>query len=162
MAAKAVFPDEPADSIMSVMTQAFDPAFGEAWNRRQVADALVLGTCRHALIGADGAIGESVASRCIGFFLSRNTLDEEELLLFAVLPEERGKGFGKKLLDHFVSSARERGLSRLFLEMRHGNPAGHLYERQGFRSVGIRPSYYKGKDGIRRDAVSYAMDLIQI
>ncbi|MEO0057507.1 MAG: hypothetical protein RIT17_960, partial [Pseudomonadota bacterium] len=28
------------DRIMAVMEAAFDPAYGEAWNRRQVADAL--------------------------------------------------------------------------------------------------------------------------
>ena len=37
------------DRIMVVMEAAFDPAFGEAWNRRQVADALTLSST-HALV----------------------------------------------------------------------------------------------------------------
>ena len=39
---------------MAVMNAAFDPAFGEAWNRRQVEDALLLGQSHYALLAAHG------------------------------------------------------------------------------------------------------------
>ena len=159
MAARALFPQEPCDAIMDVMERAFDPVFGEAWNRRQVADALVLGTCRYALIDREGTIGDAVSEPCVGFYLSRTACDEEELLLFAVAPEMRGKGFGRRLLEHFVASAQKRDAVKVFLEMRRGNSAAHLYEQCDFRSVGVRPAYYHGKDGIRRDAVTYALNL---
>ena len=54
MAARAWPEFDPLDAIMAVMESAFDPAYGEAWNRRQVSDALLLGTCRHMLIDPDG------------------------------------------------------------------------------------------------------------
>ena len=41
------------DRIMAVMAAAFDPAFGEAWNRRQLEDALLVGNCHYLLIASD-------------------------------------------------------------------------------------------------------------
>ena len=63
------------DRIMRVMDAAFDPAFGEAWSRRQVADALVIPGTNYLLAGADGnppPPGEPAAA----FALSRTGLDE--------------------------------------------------------------------------------------
>ena len=37
------------------MEAAFDPAYGEAWTRRQVGDALVLPNTHYLLCGPDGA-----------------------------------------------------------------------------------------------------------
>jgi ribosomal-protein-alanine N-acetyltransferase len=155
MAARPRWPDGPVDQIVGVMDRAFDPAFGEAWSRRQIEDALLLGTCRYALGDESGAIGETVAAPAAGFYLSRTVLDEAELLLIAVEPSSRGRGLGAALLTHFMQSAREGGARRAFLEMRRGNPAGALYEAHGFRVIGERRAYYRGRDGMRHDAVSY-------
>ena len=155
MAALAAPYDGPVERIMAVMERAFDPAFGEAWTRRQVEDALLLGTCRYALIGADGAIGDYPDAPTAGFYLARAVLDETELLLLAVDPERRRRGLGAALLVHFADAARAGGARRAFLEMRHGNPAARLYEAQGFRKIGERPAYYRSRDGARHDAISY-------
>ena len=155
MAAAAPYPPDPVDAIMAIMARAFDPRWGEAWSRRQVSDALLLGTSRCALIDADGNPADEATRFAAGFFLSRGVLDEEELLLLAVDPAERGKGLGAKLLARFVAEARARGARRLFLEMRRGNPAAALYQAHGFRAVGVRPAYYRGADGTRVDALSF-------
>jgi ribosomal-protein-alanine N-acetyltransferase len=76
MAALPRWPEGPVERIVAVMERAFDPEFGEAWTRRQVEDALLLGTCRYALIDADGAIGETVTAPPVGFYLARTVLDE--------------------------------------------------------------------------------------
>ena len=159
VAAAPIPSDDPVDAIMAVMARAFDPRHGEAWNRRQVSDALVLGTCHYALINGAGIISQQLDGAAAGFFLSRAVLDEEELLLIAVDPACRGKGLGAALLERFVADAQARGSRRLFLEMRRGNPAGALYERRGFRAVGMRPAYYRGQDGTRIDALSLAREL---
>lgn len=158
MAARAWPEFDPLDAIMAVMESAFDPAYGEAWNRRQVSDALLLGTCRHMLIAPDGTIGEFV-EEAAGFYLARSVLDEEELLLFAVAPQFRGRGLGAALIERLLSSARARGIRRVFLEMRRSNTAAALYEKFGFRPVGERPSYYRGSDGRGLDAISYELVL---
>src|SRR5687768_8873274 len=130
------------DRIMAVMEAAFDPAFGEAWTRRQVGDALVLPNTHYLLAGQDGqALGEG--EEAVGFVLSRGALDEEELLLIAVDPRFRGRGVGGVLMERFIAAARARRAVRQFLEMREGNPAESLYLRHGFVTIGRRKAYYR-------------------
>ncbi len=149
-----VFADD-TDRIMAVMEAAFDPAFGEAWTRRQIEDALLLGTCHYGLMGADGQIAEPGA-QVAGFSLSRTAYDEEELLLFAIVPQFRRQGLGGKLLSHFMEQARQRGMCRVLLEMRAGNSAEKLYRRAGFLPIGHRPNYYRCPDSSRIDAITFA------
>lgn len=146
------------DRIMAVMEAAFDPAYGEAWTRRQVDDALAFGNCHYRLIGADGAPPAS-GQPAAGFALSRLTFDEEELLLFAIAPPFRRKGLGQRLLALFAQDAISRGARRLVLEMRRGNPAGKLYGGFGFVPVGERPNYYRAADGSRIDAITFALEM---
>lgn len=147
-------PPDPVDRVMALMERAFDSRFGEAWNRRQVSDALLLGNCHFALISPSGSDCSDSTDETAGFYLSRSVLDEEELLLFAIDPDYRRQGLGHALLIQMIAQARSRGITRIFLEMRRGNPAGGLYAAHGFREVGVRPDYYRGKDGQRIDALS--------
>jgi ribosomal-protein-alanine N-acetyltransferase len=143
------------DRIMAVMAAAFDPAFGEAWTRPQVEDALILNNTHYLLAGPDGrAPGEG--KDAAGFVLSRGAADEEELLLIAVDPRYRGRGIGTALLTRFIAEAGARGAARLFLEMREGNPAESLYRRHGFASVGRRKAYYRRGTGAPLDAITFA------
>ena len=143
------------DRIMEVMAAAFDPAYGEAWTRRQVEDALVLGNCRYQLVN-DAGLPPSPGESTAGFCLSRTGFGEEELLLFAVSPQYRQRGLGRKLLKLFVEAARSRSIERLLLEMRRGNSAEQLYRSFGFIPVGERPNYYRAPDGSRIDAITFA------
>ena len=145
---------EDVDRIMAVMQAAFDPAYGEAWNRRQVSDALLMPNTCYVLAREDG--GEPALSQpAVGFAMSRGALDEEELLLIAVLPDYRGRGIGAALLQRFIEAAQARGRSRLFLEMRDGNPAHSLYRRFGFEPIGRRRNYYRNA-AMPLDAITYA------
>lgn len=145
------------DRIMAVMAAAFAPEYGEAWTRRQVEDALLIGGCHYRLVAMDGdepAPGEAAT----GFFLSRTGFEEEELLLIAVAPEARGRGLGRRLLERFMADARSRGAQRLLLEMRRGNPAERLYRASGFAQIGERPGYYRTPGGERLDALTFGLD----
>jgi ribosomal-protein-alanine N-acetyltransferase len=144
---------DDVDRIMAVMTAAFDPAYGEGWNRRQVSDALVLPHTHYLL-----ACGESAAdgAPATGFVMSRSAADEEELLLIAVHPDHRGRGIGSALMERFIEAAQARGKTRLFLEMREGNPAESLYRRAGFEAVGRRRNYYRSGAQGPLDAITYA------
>jgi [ribosomal protein S18]-alanine N-acetyltransferase len=147
---------DDVDRIMAVMDAAFDPAFGEAWTRRQVEDALTLPGSHYRLASAAGdspADGEPAA----GFTLSRGAADEEELLLIAVHPAHRGHGIGDALLAGFIADARARGAQRLFLEMRQGNSAESLYRRHGFARVGRRRHYYRRTSSAPLDAITFAL-----
>ena len=150
--------DDPVDAIMAVMHEAFDHAYGEAWTRRQVSDALTTPST-HFVLGGQQPDEDIVASRTSGFVLSRSAADEEELLLIAVRPQFRGQGVGKSLMRDFLAQARERGTAKVFLEMRAGNPAEHLYRQFGFEQVGLRKGYYRGAIGGPLDAITFACTL---
>ncbi|WP_428333131.1 GNAT family N-acetyltransferase [Novosphingobium sp.] len=147
-------PLDDVDRIMAIMACAFPPEFGEAWNRRQIIDSLLLDTVHYALIAPDGTIAPDRIDCAAGFYLSRSVLDEEELLLFAIAPEWRRRGLGHALLIQFITRTRQSGKKRLFLEMRHNNPAGVLYAAHGFRPIGLRPRYYRTLNGDRIDAIT--------
>lgn len=151
---------DSVDRIMAVMAAAFDPAYGEAWTRRQVEDALLLGNCHAYLANAAGTPAED-GEQAVGFSLSRAGFEEEELLLFAVLPEYRGKGIGRAILDALAQAARSRGATRLLLEMRRGNPAEGLYRTFGFALIGERKDYYRTSFGTRIDAMTFACEIVQ-
>jgi ribosomal-protein-alanine N-acetyltransferase len=151
-------PVDDLDRIMAVMATAFDPAFGEAWTRRQVEDALVLGNCHYHLICAAGC-EPTPDEPAVGFFLSRTGYEEEELLLFAVDPTFRRRGLGLALLHRLVAAARSRGAHRLLLEMRRGNPAESLYRTFGFRPIGQRLNYYHMRSGECIDAITFAQNI---
>jgi ribosomal-protein-alanine N-acetyltransferase len=145
---------DDVDRIMAVMAAAFDPEYGEAWTRSQVESALLIGNCHVIVVGPQGrapAEGDPAA----GFVLSRTSLDEEELLLFAVAPEFRRRGLGAKMLEHLYRSCRTRGVTHILLEMRRGNPAESLYRSHGFEPVGQRPNYYRTSSGLRLDAITF-------
>jgi len=95
----------------------------------------------------------------IGFSLVRSIAGESELLLLAVLPGRHREGIGTRLLDDFIDRARLDGLARVHLEVRDGNPAVAMYRAAGFVPVGRRRNYYRGVDGLRFDALTYAREL---
>jgi ribosomal-protein-alanine N-acetyltransferase len=146
---------DPVDAIMAVMDAAFDPVFGEAWNRRQVSDALVLSNTHYLLADASGGEPRD-PSETAGFLLSRHGADEEELLLLAVAPAARRRGVAAALIARFATEAAGRRIARLFLQMREGNQAEALYRANGFLPVGRRREYYRGPNGNRIDAITFS------
>ena len=139
------------DEVMTVMVDAFDPDFGEAWSRTQCA----------GLLGQPGVwlslvrVGEEAA----GFVLARMTGDEAELLLIGVRPRFRRMGIGRKLLERTFLAAASLGARRLHLEVREGNSAEQLYRESGFEQIGRRVNYYRGQGGKCFDAITLAVPL---
>lgn len=145
----ALTPGSAADveAVDRVMKAAFDPRFGEAWTPSQCLGMLSLpGVWLTLARGADGLSG---------FALTRTVADDAELLLLAVLPDQRGRGIGRALLQRAIVESRSRGAARLCLEMRAGNDATRLYVSEGFIKHGERRNYYGGRGGERFDAHTY-------
>lgn len=149
---------DPIDAIMAVMEAAFDPVYGEAWTRRQVSDALIVSNT-HYLLGGDSEQEPTTVADTGGFLLSRHGADEEELLLLAVAPQMRRRGIASSLIARFASEAANRGVKRLFLQMREGNPAESVYRANGFLPVGRRRDYYRGPNGCRIDAITFVREI---
>lgn len=150
------------DYIMAVMEVAFDPRWGEAWNRRQVSDALITPNTFAFVVDPVGAMIDfptQPGTIAAGFVLTRYAPGEAELLLIGVRPEMRGNGLGTRLIDSLSHHAKARGAERIFLEMRENNPAVTLYRKVGFEPIGRRRAYYLLADGSRMDAITYGLSI---
>jgi [ribosomal protein S18]-alanine N-acetyltransferase len=78
-------------------------------------------------------------------------VDEAHITTFAVDPRWRRRGVGEWMLLGLLDRAVERHAREATLEVRLSNmPARRLYEKYGFRPVGIRPRYYSdnGEDAL--------------
>ena len=70
-------------------------------------------------------------------------VDEAHITTFAVHPKWRRRQIGERLLVRLLDAAIGRGAREATLEVRLSNlPARRLYEKYGFRPVGLRPRYY--------------------
>lgn len=133
-------------AVMRVMDAAFDPAYGEAWSTAQLLTLFALPSARVCLAW-DG-------EEACGFSAARIAGPESELLLLGVDPAWRGRGIGAALIADWQAWAGAEGAEDYFLEMRADNDAVHLYRNTGFSECGRRSAYYRGGDGVVRDAIT--------
>ena len=78
-------------------------------------------------------------------------VDEAHITTFAVHPAWRRQRLGERLLLAFLDLAKDRHAREATLEVRLSNiSARRLYEKYGFRPVGLRPRYYSddGEDAL--------------
>jgi ribosomal-protein-alanine N-acetyltransferase len=74
-------------------------------------------------------------------------VDEAHITTFAVHPAWRRQRVCERLLLAFLDLARDRHAREATLEVRLSNLAARrLYEKYGFRPVGLRPRYYSDND----------------
>ena len=70
-------------------------------------------------------------------------VDEAHIVTVAVLPADRGRGFGRLLVHGLVGLAMDSGMALATLEVRVSNEAARkLYGLYGFYEVGLRKRYY--------------------
>jgi ribosomal-protein-alanine acetyltransferase len=110
--------------------------------------------------GNDGsriALVAEVKGEIVGHIIARIVTDECELEDIVVSPSKRRRSIGSELIRNLISAALERGVRRLFLEVRESNSeARSFYEKRGFLEVGSRNAYYISPT---ENAVLYAIKL---
>jgi [ribosomal protein S18]-alanine N-acetyltransferase len=85
-------------------------------------------------------------------------VDEAHVTTFAVMPHWRRRGIGGRLMLALIELAADVGASVATLEVRLSNVAArNLYQRFGFRPVGVRPRYYSDNG---EDALIMTTDLL--
>lgn len=78
-------------------------------------------------------------------------LDEGSINCIAVKSECRGRGIASSMLSALVGEAKEKGIGRVWLEVRQSNAAAlALYGSAGFEKTGIRKNFYEKP---REDAI---------
>jgi len=76
--------------------------------------------------------------KIIGYIGIEKILDEEHIINMAVHPDYRGKGIGKRLMQHVLNDE-----DVFFLEVRVSNEsAKKVYEKYGFNVISTRKAYY--------------------
>ena len=85
-----------------------------------------------------------------GYIGSTFLFEDAEILLVAVSKEFRKRGFGELLVRTDLDHLKEKGVEKVFLEVRKSNiPAFSCYQKCGFVPIGIRKGYYgNGEDAI--------------
>ncbi|MBO7644824.1 MAG: ribosomal protein S18-alanine N-acetyltransferase [Alphaproteobacteria bacterium] len=84
-----------------------------------------------------------------GFIVYRTVADEAEIITIGVNPEMRRQGIAITMITIIEKTIKNQGIKKIFLEVASTNkPAKKLYEKTGYKVVGIRPKYYDGVDAI--------------
>jgi len=110
-------------------------AYTYPWSRGNFADSLQSGYQMQMLCAE--------ATTVLGYFVAMKGVDEVHLLNITVAPAHQQQGWARVMLDGLAVWSRGQGAQWLWLEVRASNTrAKALYERYGFRHVGLRKAYY--------------------
>lgn len=114
------------------------------WSERNFLDSLRAGYIMNCLW---------LDHQMAGYIVMMHAVDEVHLLNLSIRHDLQGKGYGKLMLDWGLDYARSRNLDGMLLEVRPSNEvAKSLYEKKGFKLIGVRKHYYPAKQG-REDAL---------
>ena len=95
--------------------------------------------------------------KIIGYICFWIVADEIHIMNIAVHPDMRGKGMARLLLNKLIQLAINKNISNIWLEVRPSNKiAINLYERFGFKRVGVRKGYYSDT---QEDAIIMSLSL---
>ncbi|SEJ16867.1 ribosomal protein S18-alanine N-acetyltransferase [Demequina mangrovi] len=107
-----------------------------AWSRELITHDYRYGFARYRGLEVDGALA--------GYSVYGYDGDAFHLMNLAVLPEMRGRGLGRALLEDFLAEARVEGVGDAWLEVAVTNEAAlGLYRAHGFEDVRVRRKYYQ-------------------
>ena len=120
-----------------------------------------IGNFRDSMLSAYECWGCWVHGELIGYAIVMTALEEAHLLNFAVASSRQRYGVGTAFLRFLVDRATAARLDVIYLEVRPSNAAGlRLYERFGFKQLGIRKDYYPAMTG-REDALFLGLSIIR-
>ena len=122
-------------SDLDAIAQIERECFSDPWSRRMLADSFLSDKFYGVLLEEDGAI--------VAYGGVRVILDEAEIQLVAVSEMYRRCGRGRKILQDLLEIAAEKGVRRVFLEVRVSNASAQiLYLKSGFTGLYCRTRYY--------------------
>jgi ribosomal-protein-alanine N-acetyltransferase len=139
--------------LAALHARCFTAAWDQDWPATSFAEILAMPGAGGWLI-SDGKDPQ-------GFILTRQVLDEMEIILIGIDPVYRRHGIAGRLLDFTLNEASRTGVKTVFLEQAAPNAAAQgLYLGRGFQPVGRRAGYYRNREGAAVDAVILRRDLV--
>ena len=104
-----------------------DPEVSAMYEAYHRPDAVYFVLLREGRVVGGGGIGP----------LKGAAADTCELRKMYFLPEARGLGYGRDILERCLAVAKEKGYARCYLEtLEHMDQAKRLYEKTGFKKLG--------------------------
>ena len=111
-------------------------SFSMPWSAAAFGELLTRSYCTYLTALADGRV-----AGCCGY---TDSFHEANIDNVVVAPEYRKRGIAQIMLAKLLERGAASGVESYVLEVRVSNlPAIHIYEKLGFRSVGIRPRFYE-------------------
>lgn len=109
--------------------------FSDPWSEKSIASELENPLSLWLVAEENG--------RVCGYVGSQTVLDESDMMNVAVDPGFRRQGIARALIETLIAELSKMGSRCLRLEVRVSNEnARALYERMGFRQLGLRKNYY--------------------
>ena len=89
-----------------------------------------------------------------GFCIFSCNEKEAEIITMAILPKYQNQGIGFLILTELEGILSEISCNKVFLEVASNNlKALHLYDKSGFKSIGIRKNYYSVSENKKVNAI---------
>ncbi|PKM92771.1 MAG: ribosomal-protein-alanine N-acetyltransferase, partial [Elusimicrobia bacterium HGW-Elusimicrobia-4] len=86
-------------------------------------------------------------SEIAGYICLWTVSDEAQITNITVKEKFRKKSIGSKLMKYIIDISYAMKIKKMFLEVRASNyPALKLYEKFGFKKIGVRKKYYSNSD----------------
>lgn len=90
---------------------------------------------------AEFLVMEADGGKAVGRLYIDRRPEEIEIIDIALLPELRGHGLGRTMLEEILAEGRQSN-RRVLIYVEHFNPARHLYDRLGFRHIDTNGVYH--------------------
>lgn len=116
--------------------------FDDFWNTNILKEELKANNRKYI-------VAKSNNGEILGFAGILINVDCAEIMNIVVRKKDRHKGIGQSLLENLINIAKQHELDFITLEVNEKNEnAIKLYEKNGFKKVGIRPKYYNEDSAI--------------
>ena len=122
-----------ADAVYEIENE----AFFEPWTKRGLIKDLEENSfLEHFVYEKDGQV--------VGFYIISKITDLVEIFTIAVKKEYRSEKIGSLLLEDIIRFSKANDVTEIWLEVSTKNLAAiNLYEKFGFRIMGLRKNYYQ-------------------
>ena len=141
-----VFDESHVAAIAAIETEVY--VF--PWSVGNFCDSLLSSYC---------CMGAWVEDELVSYAVVMTALDEAHLLNLAVASQWQRRGVGASMLTNVINEMRRQPVEMIYLEVRPTNQAGlRLYERFGFKQLGLRRDYYPALTG-REDALFLGLNV---
>lgn len=130
-----VFLREMTESDITEIAELEKECFSEPWSEDSLKDELTNETARFYVLRDN--------EKLLGYIGANNICGEIYITNVAVNSACRGKGYGKKLVNHLTRQSKLEKALFVTLEVRKSNAnAIALYEKCGFKKIGERKNFY--------------------